>query len=101
MRACVHAVADSTSSGRHAMSPAAASVIGSGGGVEVAGVGAGDGAGPDGGFLVRASLPLDDESVLEAARRSRGFPLFALQQLHAWAHAGEMELSHGTYRVSI
>lgn len=50
--------------------------------------------------LLRASLPLDDEAVLEAARRSRGFPLFALQQLHAWAHAGEMELEDGTYRVS-
>jgi serine/threonine protein kinase/tetratricopeptide (TPR) repeat protein len=50
--------------------------------------------------LLRASLPLDDEAVNEAARRSRGFPLFALQQLHAWAHAGEMELSKGSYRVS-
>jgi eukaryotic-like serine/threonine-protein kinase len=49
--------------------------------------------------LLRASLPLDDEAVLEAARRSRGFPLFALQQLHAWAHAGNVEFVNGTYRV--
>jgi eukaryotic-like serine/threonine-protein kinase len=49
--------------------------------------------------LLRASLPLDDSAVLEAARRSRGNPLFALQQLHAWALAGNMELSSGVYRV--
>jgi serine/threonine protein kinase/tetratricopeptide (TPR) repeat protein len=49
--------------------------------------------------LLRASLPLDDEAVLEAARRSRGFPLFALQQLHAWAHAGDLKFEDGTYRV--
>jgi serine/threonine protein kinase/tetratricopeptide (TPR) repeat protein len=49
--------------------------------------------------LLRASLPLDDEAVNEAARRSRGFPLFALQQLHAWAHAGELEFQQGTFRV--
>jgi eukaryotic-like serine/threonine-protein kinase len=49
--------------------------------------------------MLRASLPLDDEAVVEAARRSRGFPLFALQQLHAWAHAGDMQFAHGTYRV--
>ncbi|HWO12157.1 MAG TPA: hypothetical protein VNN80_21830, partial [Polyangiaceae bacterium] len=50
--------------------------------------------------MLRASLPLDDEAVLEAARRSRGFPLFALQQLHAWAHAGDMKFADGSYRVS-
>ncbi|HEY6557792.1 MAG TPA: protein kinase [Polyangiaceae bacterium] len=49
--------------------------------------------------LLRASLPLDDASVLEAARRSRGNPLFALQQLHAWALAGNMEFKNGVYRV--
>jgi serine/threonine protein kinase/tetratricopeptide (TPR) repeat protein len=49
--------------------------------------------------LLRASLPLDDEAVLEAARRSRGFPLFALQQLHAWAHAGDLQFAAGAYRV--
>lgn len=49
--------------------------------------------------LLRTSLPLDDEAVNEAARRSRGFPLFALQQLHSWAHGGDLEFVGGTYRV--
>jgi serine/threonine protein kinase/tetratricopeptide (TPR) repeat protein len=49
--------------------------------------------------LVRASLPLDEEATAEAARRSRGFPLFALQQLHSWVHAGNLEFVGGTYRV--
>jgi tetratricopeptide (TPR) repeat protein/energy-coupling factor transporter ATP-binding protein EcfA2 len=49
--------------------------------------------------LIRSALPLDDAAVLEAARRSRGNPLFALQQLHAWALAGNMEFRGGTYRV--
>lgn len=50
--------------------------------------------------LLRASLPLDDDATQEAARRSRGFPLFALQQLHAWAHAGEFTRQSGQYRLS-
>lgn len=50
--------------------------------------------------LLRASLPLDDDATQEAARRSRGFPLFALQQLHAWAHAGEFTRDNGQYRLS-
>jgi serine/threonine protein kinase/tetratricopeptide (TPR) repeat protein len=49
--------------------------------------------------LLRAALPLADDAVEEAARRSRGNPLFALQQLHAWALAGELEHSQGRYRV--
>ena len=49
--------------------------------------------------LVRASLPLDDAAVEEAARRSRGNPLFALQQLHAWALAGDMTRVAGRYHV--
>lgn len=49
--------------------------------------------------LLRASLPLDEDSVVEAARRSRGNPLFALQQLHAWALAGNIEFTSGEYRV--
>lgn len=49
--------------------------------------------------LLRAALPLDDDAVNEAARRSHGFPLFALQQLYAWAHAGDLEYSSGIYRV--
>lgn len=49
--------------------------------------------------LVRASLALDSAAVDEAARRSRGNPLFALQQLHAWALGGEMSLDNGVFRV--
>jgi len=49
--------------------------------------------------LLRAALPLDDDAVEEAARRSRGNPLFALQQLHAWALAGDLEHYQGRYRV--
>ena len=49
--------------------------------------------------LLRAALPLEDPAVREAARRSRGNPLFALQQLHAWALAGNMQLVNGMYRV--
>ncbi len=49
--------------------------------------------------LLLASLPLDDDAVEEAARRSRGFPLFALQQLHAWAHAGDFQFVDGHFRV--
>ncbi len=50
--------------------------------------------------LLRAALPLDDDSVHEAARRSRGNPLFALQQLHAWALGGDISHSSGRYHVS-
>ncbi len=49
--------------------------------------------------LIRASLPLDDAAVEEAARRSRGNPLFALQQLHAWALGKNLEFVNGVYRV--
>jgi serine/threonine protein kinase/tetratricopeptide (TPR) repeat protein len=49
--------------------------------------------------LLRQSLPLEDEAVREAARRSRGNPLFALQQLHAWALGGNLRLVDGKYRV--
>jgi serine/threonine protein kinase/tetratricopeptide (TPR) repeat protein len=49
--------------------------------------------------LIRGSMPLDDSAVEEAARRSRGNPLFALQQLHAWALSGQMEFSGSAYRV--
>ncbi len=49
--------------------------------------------------LLQASLPLDETAAREAARRSRGNPLFALQQLHAWALAGNLELLNGLYRV--
>jgi len=49
--------------------------------------------------LLQRSLPLDEEAVQEAARRSRGNPLFALQQLHAWALGGNLEFVNGKYRV--
>lgn len=49
--------------------------------------------------LIRASMPLDDAAAQEAARRSRGNPLFALQQLHAWALSGDLEFRGNQYRV--
>jgi serine/threonine protein kinase/tetratricopeptide (TPR) repeat protein len=49
--------------------------------------------------LLRNSLPLDQAAVSEAVKRSRGNPLFALQQLHAWALQGDLEFSDGVYRV--
>jgi len=50
--------------------------------------------------LLKKSIRLEDDAVEEAARRSRGNPLFALQQLHAWALAGNMQLKGGKYHVS-
>jgi tetratricopeptide (TPR) repeat protein len=49
--------------------------------------------------LLKQSLPLEQAAVEEAAKRSRGNPLFALQQLHAWALDGSLELRDGTYHV--
>jgi tetratricopeptide (TPR) repeat protein len=49
--------------------------------------------------LLRAAIPLEESAVVEATRRSRGSPLFALQQLHAWAHAGDFQFENGVYRV--
>src|SRR5690606_28493863 len=49
--------------------------------------------------LLQRSLPLEEEAIEEAARRSRGNPLFALQQLHAWALGGNLEFVHGKYHV--
>ena len=49
--------------------------------------------------LLRDTLPLDDAAVIEAAARSKGNPLFALQLLHAWAMGGHMELKGGRYSV--
>lgn len=49
--------------------------------------------------LLRDTLPLDDAAVIEAAARSKGNPLFALQLLHAWAMGGHMELKGGRYVV--
>jgi serine/threonine protein kinase/tetratricopeptide (TPR) repeat protein len=49
--------------------------------------------------LLRKSLALDEEAVEEATRRSRGNPLFALQQLHAWALEGALVQKKGRYYV--
>jgi serine/threonine protein kinase/tetratricopeptide (TPR) repeat protein len=49
--------------------------------------------------LLRETLPLDDTAVIEAAARSKGNPLFALQLLHAWAMGGHLELREGRYYV--
>jgi serine/threonine protein kinase len=49
--------------------------------------------------LLRETLALDDAAVVEAAARSKGNPLFALQLLHAWAMGGHMALKGGRYLV--
>jgi serine/threonine protein kinase/tetratricopeptide (TPR) repeat protein len=49
--------------------------------------------------LLRRSLPLEEDAIEEAAKRSRGNPLFALQQLHAWALDGKMVQKDGVYSV--
>jgi eukaryotic-like serine/threonine-protein kinase len=50
--------------------------------------------------LVRETLPLEDAAIVEAAARSKGNPLFALQLVHAWAQGGHMELREGRYVVA-
>lgn len=49
--------------------------------------------------LLRETLPLDDAAAAEAAARSKGNPLFALQLLHAWAMGGHLEMRDGLYFV--
>ena len=49
--------------------------------------------------LLRETLPLEDSAIIEAAARSKGNPLFALQLVHAWAMGGHMELREGRYVV--
>lgn len=49
--------------------------------------------------LLRETLPLDDSAVAEAAARSKGNPLFALQLVHAWAMRGHLQLRDGRYFV--
>ncbi|MBL9023333.1 MAG: protein kinase [Myxococcales bacterium] len=49
--------------------------------------------------LLKETLPLDESAVTEAAARSKGNPLFALQLLHAWAMGGHLELRDGRYCV--
>lgn len=51
--------------------------------------------------LLRRSLPLEEDAIEEAAKRSRGNPLFALQQLHAWALDGKMVQKDGIYSVPL
>ncbi len=48
--------------------------------------------------LLRETLPLEDAAIIEAAARSKGNPLFALQLVHAWAMGGHMELRQGPLR---
>jgi serine/threonine protein kinase/tetratricopeptide (TPR) repeat protein len=55
--------------------------------------------GPEAHSLLRETLPLDDDAIVEAAARSKGNPLFALQILHAWAMTGGLELRGGRYFV--
>ncbi len=49
--------------------------------------------------LLKETLPLDENAVTEAAARSKGNPLFALQLLHAWAMGGHLEMHEGLYFV--
>ena len=49
--------------------------------------------------LLRETLPLEDSAIIEAAARSKGNPLFALQLVHAWAMGGHMALRDGRYVV--
>jgi serine/threonine protein kinase len=49
--------------------------------------------------LLRETLPLDETAAAEAAARSKGNPLFALQLLHAWAMGGHLEMRDGLYYV--
>jgi hypothetical protein len=49
--------------------------------------------------LLREALPLEDSAIIEAAARSKGNPLFALQLVHAWAMGGHMTLREGRYVV--
>jgi hypothetical protein len=50
-------------------------------------------------LLLRETLPLDDAATAEAATRSKGNPLFALQLVHAWAGGGHLQLRAGKYYV--
>lgn len=49
--------------------------------------------------LLLKALPLERAAVETAVARSKGNPLFALQQLHAWAGAEQLVLREGRYRV--
>jgi hypothetical protein len=43
--------------------------------------------------------PLDETAIQEAAARSKGNPLFALQLVHAWAGGGHFAFKDGRYIV--
>ncbi|MBK8251476.1 MAG: protein kinase [Polyangiaceae bacterium] len=49
--------------------------------------------------LLKETLPLDEAAIQEAAARSKGNPLFALQLVHAWAGGGHFTLKDGRYVV--
>ena len=49
--------------------------------------------------LLRETLPLDETAMQEAAARSKGNPLFALQLVHAWAGGGHFAFKDGRYIV--
>ncbi len=49
--------------------------------------------------LLRETLPLDETAIQEAAARSKGNPLFALQLVHAWAGGGHFAFKDGKYFV--
>ncbi len=51
--------------------------------------------------LLRETLPLTDRAVEAAAKRAKGNPLFALQQLHSWAMRGDLrQQQDGLYAVT-
>ncbi len=49
--------------------------------------------------LLRAALPLHPRAVQEAARRSQGYPLKGLQQLHEWAKQRQLQVDNGIFTV--
>lgn len=49
--------------------------------------------------LLKETLPLDETAIQEAAARSKGNPLFALQLVHAWAGGGHFAFKDGKYIV--
>ncbi len=51
--------------------------------------------------LLRETLPLSPHALVAAAKRAKGNPLFALQQLHSWAMSGALQQREdGAYDAS-
>ncbi len=51
--------------------------------------------------LLRETLPLTPNALIAAAKRAKGNPLFALQQLHSWAMSGALtQREDGAYEAS-